>query len=661
MDSISNPRIARPTKRVSNACVPCRSRHMKCDSRAPVCSRCQEEGSKCVYIKSRRGGHHRRKNTDFETQTQTQTRIDNGNELAQYQPLPALYPIHHPGYDNRHNSSPDSERPPDLIELYYSFFHQAHPCVLPQWSLRLRAAISPTTLDTLLPVLEYIGSLYSNTTPSPPLERKVLQSLAHLRLSTRTPSPFDIQAIILYSIAVYWCDDIHRSLELLDEAIAGAVALGMHEDGFDARFGDGDVVLEESWRRTWWVIYLTAMHMAGSTHSFPSRVEGVVISVGLPCEEEGYEAGDIPLSPPSLEDYETREFQCPTIEFSSFAELIGISRGIDLVLGEGFPTRPDCVNRLCGNADTSILAWLLLLPPGKQSLVKANGTVDQLLFRAHMLIYTYIVDLNRQFSTLHHTSLESLSRRTPRPPPSSSSHPIHRSQFPSSSSSSSSTSSTNINTNTTNNTPSQSHPHSPPSIHTTKVLTAIEKMNALLTLPIHLSLHTPFIICMIANTAIAHLSAYKWVYGHREKQVERGRIRLVMAVLKGLSVHWPLGRRTYREVVAVARDVLAEHAGRNSAGDADVDDDVDTGAGAGTGAETRVLGEDCKGQREDDKMMRVDDGFTAAGGGIDVGLQMELGYPGSEFESAMRLLSAGMGVGGFDAFPNGCLNPGFDI
>jgi hypothetical protein len=61
---------------------------------------------------------------------------------------------------------------------------------------------------------------------------------------------------------------------------------------------------------------------------------------------------------------------------------------------------------------------------------------------------------------------------------------------------------------------------------------------------------------MIANTAIAHLSAYKWVYAGPRLSIERERIRLVVAVLKRISDIWPLGRRTYREVVVVARDIL---------------------------------------------------------------------------------------------------------
>lgn len=45
---------------VAVACVPCRSRHLKCDGGA-VCSRCKADGVECNYIKSRRGWKGKRK------------------------------------------------------------------------------------------------------------------------------------------------------------------------------------------------------------------------------------------------------------------------------------------------------------------------------------------------------------------------------------------------------------------------------------------------------------------------------------------------------------------------------------------------------------------------------------------------------------------------
>ncbi|KAJ0419659.1 hypothetical protein BJY00DRAFT_313804 [Aspergillus carlsbadensis] len=613
---------SRPAKRVSNACIPCRSRHMRCDSASPVCSRCQTEGSKCVYIKSRRGGIRRgssqsvpgsvpshsgsqphphtqpQSNPQHQLHHHLQLRLPNGTitptSLSSHSSLareaqtqgstyPTIHPNPHPHSHSLYEESPADATDNELLSLYYTYFHGAHPCVLPQWSLRLRAALQPETLDLLMPVLQYIGSLYTPSIDSSPLETKLLDTLAALRCAGSTYSPFDIQALLLYSVAVYWSDEIPRALDLLDEVIASAVKIGMNRAGFDTAHGEGDPILEESWRRTWWVLYLTASHVSGSTHTFPCKVDGISVSVRLPCEEGVYEAGNIP-TPPSIPSYESREFHPnpQATPFSSFAELIGIARSLDFVLSERWQTGTEAANRVCANADTTILAWLLLLPPQKQSLICEDGSVDQLLFRAHMLVYTYIVDLNRELSSLLHTSIESISRRTPRAPPLTRDLTWSSSTTPSSRGGCTTANPWSTTSPQPGTTSTQIH------IHTTKVLTAIEKMNALLTLtlPTALVSHSPFVICMLANTAIAHLSAYKWgVYPGPRVVIERERIRLVLAVLKRISEGWALGRRTYREVVVVARDILGsagEENGGNGSGmggfeGLGIDVDVDVG------------------------------------------------------------------------------------
>jgi hypothetical protein len=106
---------------------------------------------------------------------------------------------------------------------------------------------------------------------------------------------------------------------------------------------------------------------------------------------------------------------------------------------------------------------------------------------------------------------------------------------------------------------------------------------------------------MIANTAIAHLSAYKWVYAGPRLVIERERIRLVVAVLKRISDIWPLGRRTYREVVLVARDILGGATeGGNGGGDGNgmagfeglgIDVDVEVGEFMHEAFEAEAVGE----------------------------------------------------------------------
>lgn len=141
-----------------------------------------------------------------------------------------------------------------------------------------------------------------------------------------------------------------------------------------------------------------------------------------------------------------------------------------------------------------------------------------------LTINRYIVDLHRELSSLSYSPIEAVSRCAP-PAPADANNP--------------------------NRTPKDVQ------IHTSKVLLAVDKFNDLLTLPTTVISHTPFVICMIANTTIAHLSACKHLFRDKTLQIERERIRLNMGALKTLSMYWPLGKRTYREMATIARDILS--------------------------------------------------------------------------------------------------------
>ncbi|RYP63912.1 hypothetical protein DL771_009024 [Monosporascus sp. 5C6A] len=144
------------------------------------------------------------------------------------------------------------------------------------------------------------------------------------------------------------------------------------------------------------------------------------------------------------------------------------------------------------------------------------------LFNANMAINAYIVDLHRRFSDLAYFEVESVARCAPPAPPSN-----LRSLKPGGA-----------------------------RIHTSKALLAIRRTVDLLALPPTLPSQTPFLICMIANTMVAHLSACRYLFKGSVLQLERERIRSSMGALRVLGEYWPLGRRTYREMGIIAREVL---------------------------------------------------------------------------------------------------------
>lgn len=284
--------------RVSLACVLCRSHHIKCDARMPSCTRCTTEEKLCVYPKSRRGRPRR--------QPAPSPAQENGPEPIRTIDIRPSFPSTEASSNNSSTEDGQSDagtRVSDysdglsvsiseqLFSLYYSFFHAAHPCVLPQHAMRKYLVIDSEAVQLLYSVMQYIGSLFAPSVQSEPLKLKVDHALNTLRSSKLPITSFDVQAVLLFSIATYWCDGQEIAKELMDEAIRMALRLGMNRRGYAVEHGRRDVVLEESWRRTWWQIYITDAHIAGGTHTFPFRTSYLEMDVGLPCEEDNYELG----------------------------------------------------------------------------------------------------------------------------------------------------------------------------------------------------------------------------------------------------------------------------------------------------------------------------------------------------------------------------------
>ena len=91
-------------------------------------------------------------------------------------------------------------------------------------------------------------------------------------------------------------DMAEQATHTLDRAIDLALDLGMNRRSFAAERSFGVPVLAESWRRTWWELYVmdgmfAAVHMKTSF-----RLHSVPTDVGLPCEEGVYRAGNVPVS-----------------------------------------------------------------------------------------------------------------------------------------------------------------------------------------------------------------------------------------------------------------------------------------------------------------------------------------------------------------------------
>lgn len=73
-------------------------------------------------------------------------------------------------------------------------------------------------------------------------------------------------------------------------------------------------------------------------------------------------------------------------EFSSFAHLVGFTLGINRTLTIQRSNDPAQAQQTCANADTMMTAWCSLLPKPKRRLLRDDGSVDELLFKASILM-----------------------------------------------------------------------------------------------------------------------------------------------------------------------------------------------------------------------------------------------------------------------------------
>lgn len=449
IDDTSPQQRSRKATRSSLACLPCRSRHLKCDGKKPQCSRCAEAdpdtgtGKACSYAQSRRGGLDRaalaeRRKRLAAAESLSSIGLTNGNPLGnpQLQPqAPQSERTDSSGHleegflgDGSSSSflgsngflsgtiSPSagsSSEPPQLhfdsiendslLRSYYSNFHKFHPCVLPHKHLaRLyrRDSSLQSSLHPLIAVLRFIGRVYKSKEWSIPLRDVVETSLAQ---TTSPTDPFIVQCRLLYSMALFWHGDKAESKREMDVALSVVVDKSMFRREFAEEHGMGDPVLAESLRRTWWMVYIIDAYYAGTLGTMNMAVMHVDATAELPCEEAEYESGvrfstaaecisanktqDIP-TPRTLDEFDCREFAPDDMHFSSFAYLIGAVRcAATAILSTPKVPVEEASMHIIQAADSSINAWLLLLPKGAKQVMTKSGEIDELMFQAHLLIH----------------------------------------------------------------------------------------------------------------------------------------------------------------------------------------------------------------------------------------------------------------------------------
>lgn len=419
--------------RSSLACLPCRSRHLKCDGKKPCCDRCSDTNNQCHYAQSRRGGldraalAERRQRLTMGANTRLATQRSPEQETAwQSQDAagfcPELVP-HHEHIDLDLITPADSGETPlqavnnaysinmetdPLLDSYYKTFHICHPFVLPRSHLN-RLCQDPRRQQEFAPLiasLRLIGNIYKEHELSNPLKEQLETSITQ----AGDLNPFLVPCRLLYSMALFWHEYKHESKSQMDMANKLAIELQMFRLEFAAAHDADDPVLRESWRRTWWMLYIVEAYYAGTLGTMNFRAITIDATVELPCDESDYESGvstDVPFYgsdrkymtrqltwqqnipvPKTLHEFNCREFGPKDIHFSSFAYLIGAVQCAASAIST-IPTvaTTEDSTYIIQAADSSLDGWRLLLPPDRKQVMSAAGEVDELMFQAHLLIH----------------------------------------------------------------------------------------------------------------------------------------------------------------------------------------------------------------------------------------------------------------------------------
>ncbi|KAL2126075.1 hypothetical protein VTI74DRAFT_1754 [Chaetomium olivicolor] len=512
----------RPTTRTSLACLPCRNQHLKCDSAQPSCARCRSLSRTCSYPESRRTGKYRASSSRrgdarraasqgaFPTPTPTQSIT---SLLGDYEFLESVFngPIQTTASGDRSHDA--------LLSLYYERFHCSHPFVLPRAVLQEPLINETPNVQQLITVMQYIGSFYTDLATT---------GNSTMNFNTDAIDGFSVQTTLLLSLAKSMCCEQDTAEELLAKAIQQAKSIGMHTKAFADAAEVYNPVLAESWRRTWWMIYVVHLNYAVIRQDYTTTLSSADYDVDLPCEDQDYDSMDIPPGALSLQDYHSREFALEERQFSSFAYFIDAT---DIFVSSlraslGFDDISEA-QVLVDNLEATIAGWFIMLPADKRRLVVKSTPclVDQLMFQAHMMMYTSITYIHRPLSTLRYEPAEHISSCGSPPRPLTSGVSIGSALDRTS--------------------------------HLDRLLQAVRKQNqCLIILPLGSAQLSPFIICMVACCTIAHLVAYKSALAPREADVARSRIRVCIGTLKHYEGIWPRARKILRELKSIACTIL---------------------------------------------------------------------------------------------------------
>ena len=285
-----------------------------------------------------------------------------------------------------------------LRELYYYYFHDAHPIMIPRaFFPRLSANAIPPVVDA---ILDYVGSQYDVKAKKDPKYLSNLQMCLYAQDARQ--DAYTVQALTLLGIVYRAQDQNDPACSAFASAIDLALRLGMHRADFAQLHDGGDPVIGEMWRRVWWELYVNELLLAAFRHETFSNVSNIEgMDVEMPWEEINYRNCTVsnlykPRCPPqltfaqptpsrSLQDYDQYTFfDDDENAFSSFAYRVIAARQIGRLLALNQPFCPES-NEIVNSIDIALNNWMLHLPEQKQTPLGKDGKMDEMMFQAHMM------------------------------------------------------------------------------------------------------------------------------------------------------------------------------------------------------------------------------------------------------------------------------------
>jgi len=518
------------------ACIPCRRSHVKCNGNKPVCSRCEDRRSECVWIESRRGYRDSRKTTGAsnhdapvaslsssvsgESTSEQPEQYDSPTSLpplsnASTSPASQLDSISAVTRERSWSSNPRalSTNSDDLIDAFYQNFYPAHPFVLPRKRYLENPAVLPEYLKA---VMRYTACHFK---PHP--NHDALANAANIIFTAEIPEDgFKVQALLMMAVTCFARHDNQRGVLSHGGAIELSLRLGMNTAAFAIAHGQKDPILEESWRRTWWMLWIIdGIASAVLNFEAPFRFQLVACDVPLPGPCETYNDCRVGSSLRTLDDMRYRALSEDTYEWSSFAYAVEAMR----IMVSVFELGQDVFNITDSQVeavDTSIASFFLSLPADKREVVERDGTVDELLVTAHMIINWTSIDLHRPRSTL--TFIKNHYRTV--------CTKVQAVGFPTLSYSS----------------------------HTSKTLRAANEILNLIAIRRPLAQCTPCMVCALGMAATVHLPAFAIADKPADQAAVKERVQLIVSALGSFAEVWPRAQLVRSQIAQFAREVFGK-------------------------------------------------------------------------------------------------------